>query len=154
MRFSAKVVPKKHVLASPQSFTDRPIIILETTPGYLSSLRRFAHEHDMDNLEITMEEYPQEWTERAKNFMFHVRDEIAIAQNGLQATQEDKDTLYHHAKRECGLKHSDGSLMSLNELSREELWRLTHLLLDWAAEEPDIDTSQFVEERRRLDEDK
>ena len=144
VKISARAVPVRIVLKDPWKFEGRPIIVLETTPTYLHAMRKFAADHDMTNLSVTFAEYPAAWTERARNFMFMVRDKLAEAAH--ETSREYKEHLYAMAKRECGLKD-----MHLADMSREEVSRLINQFMDWAAE-AEVDQTGFAEELKALEE--
>lgn len=134
----ARVVPTRIVLGDPWKFQGRPLVCFETSERHLAALRKFAAENNMDDIMITF--HPgKTWTERAKHFLFLVRDRLAAAAG--ETTREYKEHLYKQAKREAGLA-KDGESISLNDMSREQVWQLTNLMLDWA-EKAGVDQSDF-----------
>jgi hypothetical protein len=148
--FRAEVLRTKDVLANPEAFEGLPILVIQTTPGYLSHLRSYAKLHSLKNAQVTMREMPTEWTERAKNFMFMVRDKVAVASG--EDSKEYRIHLYMSAKEECGffnLENGVKRVKSIKELTRDDLTKLTDLFLDWA-EAAGVDRQQFAEEQREL----
>lgn len=145
--FSARVIPKRAVLIP--EVADRHYIVVETSENSLEVLRQYAADHNMQHLRVTFEEYPDDWTERAKNFMFLIRDRLAESQG--DTSKENKDLLYQNAKFECGYHKSDGTVLSLKNLSRTGVSNVIDKLLDWAAEEG-LSLSEFQAERAALKE--
>ena len=148
--FRAEVISKRDVLDNPDEFRDAPILVIQTTQGFLTHLRSYAKVHNTKNMQVTMREMPADWTERAKNFMFMVRDLVAKAAG--EDSKEYRQHLYKSAKHDCGfftLENGVKTFWSLKDLSREDLVGLTDLFLDWAVD-VGVDRQQFAEERREL----
>lgn len=148
--FRAEAIKPERVLDNPEEFRDVPLVILQTTPGYRTHLRSYAKVHNTKNMQVTMREMPADWTERAKNFMFMVRDLVAKAAG--EDYKEYRQHMYESAKEECGFFKLENGVVrttSIKDLSRDDLTKLTDLLLDWA-EAAGVDRQQFVEEQREL----
>lgn len=127
----ATLVPKLEVVK--ETAANRNLLVFEVSDQIVKLLRRYITENKgaMDQ-RLTFSVWDDDWTERAKNFMFLVRDRVCSLQK--DSGKANKDHLYVAAKFEAGFTLEDGEVRSLKSLNSRELWELTRLLMDWAAQ--------------------
>lgn len=130
----AEVIRVDDVLSDPEKFRGENIIIFRLSARAMAAARKYAKYQGakLRSQRLTMVPESDEWTERAKNFMFEVRDRIAAAME--DSTKQHKEHLYDSAKRDCGFVWPDGKTKSLYDLTRLQVWELTRYLKDMAYE--------------------
>ena len=131
IRIVGRLQSKSGVLSKPQFFTDVPLVILHVRKEYLSGLMNWSKAHNMNDLEIVIQERPKDITQRGKNFFFALRDRIAKASG--DKSKEHKEHLYRSCIREyassAGLKKE-----SIKDLDKRELWLCTEIMYEWCIE--------------------
>ena len=123
------LVSKKKILENPNAYREKHMICLEVGEEYLQALVHFGTEVDLSKpLEVTMKPWPEEITERAKDFFFTLRDRVCKAMG--DETRGHKDHLY----RMCLQEYTAGKKKSIKELNKQELWQCTELMYQWCFE--------------------
>jgi hypothetical protein len=151
LSIKVQVVKTNDVLADPEKYRNENLMIFKTGSRSMAHARRYAA-HNIGNMTtqrmILMPE-SDEWTEQAKNFMFEVRDRLAVAQE--DSSKQHKESLYRSAKKDCGFVWPDGKLKSIYDLNKREVWELTRQLMIWAQEagayldDMDVDYEELFE---------
>lgn len=110
-------------------------LVFEITEEQMYTVQNFcrAHKGELKNVLLTMRPYDAaNWSQKAKGFMFMVRDRICGKDNDY--TAENKEQVYAAAMIESGFLDQDGERKSLDDLDRREMWILTETMLRLAVE--------------------
>ena len=117
----------------------KEVIILGIDTNWYQNVVNFTKMHPkaLMDLMVTFEEWNYEPTEDAKKFYFKVRDRIVQAQDGA-LTKEAKDHLHHSCLFELGFPDENVEpKTSIKQLTRNELWMATNLMVRWAEQTAD-----------------
>ena len=138
---------KGRVLSHPDFYTDTPMLMLRIRKEYLPKLIEFSENHNINNLEITLKEWPKDITERAWNYFFALRDKVCEAQGDM--SKENKDNIYRSCIRDLDFRLAGRKKDSIKELSQRELWLASEHMLEYCYE-AEADMRGLVEEFREF----
>jgi len=144
-----RLINKNHILDKPDFFRDTSMMVFLLPEEYRIPMTEYYKNHKMEDMELTIRDWPKTPQERAKHLFFAIRDRIAIDQNGPQVSREDKDHLYHSCIEELDIWHEGRKINSIKDLNKRELHVATELMIQWAYE-AEVDISDLVPEVRAV----